>query len=336
MNTEGMFKYLSGLLVVSVAALAWAMLATLPRHAVGIPEPALVVQAGIPLARWCATLSGFVVVGCSLALVLLGDYGRDRSPSVTRRLSRVMAGMAGVWVVAALLGLWLQTADAASRGLILPVSRVAGYVGHVTLGRALLVSASFAIGVVVCSVMVVRRPRFPAAVVMPLGILGLLAVPMSGHASQWSPRWLLLTADGLHVAGAALWVGGLAACVLVVSPDRNALSAVLPGFSRVATVSFGAVAISGVILGTTRLTGDVTPPVGQLAAALVGSDAGVVLIGKLACLAVLGCSGAYIRQRLVHAVGRRQAAAVFVTWASFELILMAVAIALGTAVARPL
>ncbi|WP_183098219.1 copper resistance D family protein [Nocardioides pelophilus] len=335
MNDRPRLLHISALVGSSLVVLACGILVTLPQPVVGIPEPSVVVRAGIPLLRWIANVCAIGAVGSVLVLVLLGEAGRGRAPALARRASAVAVRAAAVWAAAALLGLWFNAAELSLRQLWLPVGGVLDYGGNVSLGVALLTSAGSAGALTAYSVARLRRPSLPPALGLLIALPGLTAVSMSGHASQGAPPWLLMTASALHVTGAALWVGGLAITSLIVSADRKALSVVLPRFSHVAGASFALVGVSGLLLAATRLTGDVTPSLGAAVEALTGTGAGWLVMGKLACMGLLGCSGAYIRAAVVGRVARQQPTPL-TAWAGLELALMAVAVSLATALGRPL
>jgi copper resistance protein D len=335
MNERTRLLQVSALVGASLVVLAFGILVTLPKPVVGIPEPSVVVRTGIPLLRWIANVCAIGAVGSVLVLVLLGEAGRDRAPALARRTSAAAVWAAAVWAVAALLGLWFNAAEISLRQLRLPVGGVLGYGGNVSLGVALLISAGSAGALTAYSAARLRRPSLPPDVGLLIALSGLVAVSMSGHASQAEPPLLLMTASALHVTGASLWVGGLAITSLIISADRQALAVVLPRFSRVAEASFALVAVSGLLLAAPRLTGDVTPSLGEAVDALTHTGAGWLVMGKLACMVLLGCSGAYIRTAVVDRVARQQPTPL-TAWAGLELAVMAVAVSLATALGRPL
>jgi len=103
---------------------------------------------------------------------------------------------------------------------------------------------------------ILRRPS-PARVAVLLTPLAFIALEpaLSGHPSTQSPVALLFPANVLHVVAMAVWVGGLAAVVLVLpaatreleAPDRSrALAAALARFSPLALLCVAAVLFSGV------------------------------------------------------------------------------------------
>jgi copper transport protein len=72
-------------------------------------------------------------------------------------------------------------------------------------------------------------------------------VSRGGHAATTSPAWFSVLDDTVHVLAMATWLGGLMMLLRAVLPRREPaeLRAVLPAFSRVALVSIGLLALSG-------------------------------------------------------------------------------------------
>ncbi len=79
---------------------------------------------------------------------------------------------------------------------------------------------------------------------------------LAGHGSTQSPVALLFPTNVVHVAAMAVWLGGLAALLLVApratrelepSARSRLLAAVLARFSRVALISVGAILLTGLI-----------------------------------------------------------------------------------------
>ena len=79
------------------------------------------------------------------------------------------------------------------------------------------------------------------------GAVVLLTPGLSGHASTGDVVGLALVADLAHMAGIAVWLGGLVLLVAAVLPSRDAgtMADVVPRFSRLAAVSVLVIAVSG-------------------------------------------------------------------------------------------
>ncbi len=127
-----------------------------------------------------------------------------------------------------------------------------------------------------------------------------------GHNRSAEPESLALGADALHVAAAAVWVGGLAALAAVLSPGRRARDgAVGPGaaapgaaattvarFSLVAAVAAVAVVVSGGVLSSTLVDGP---------ADLVDTGFGKALAAKVVLVGVVLALAGLNRWKLVPA-----------------------------------
>ena len=131
----------------------------------------------------------------------------------------------------------------------------------------------------------------------------LISVLPVGHTRTFEPRWLVMGADLVHAATAAVWLGGLVALILHLASARRrggdpADSAVILG--RFSTLAGGLVLLLGV---TGTILGVVI--VGSLPA-LVGSTYGRLLLAKLAVVAVIGALAAWNRFGLVPRLAREQ------------------------------
>lgn len=93
-------------------------------------------------------------------------------------------------------------------------------------------------------------------------VLWILALSLSGHAADDGVLSPAMAADILHVAAACAWIGGLFPLVQTLQLAQRRLNgetaplvfvAILERFSLVATVSVGAILISGVFMAWLRL-----------------------------------------------------------------------------------
>jgi putative copper export protein len=100
-----------------------------------------------------------------------------------------------------------------------------------------------------------------------MGVFGLAALTMladQGHASQAPLAPLSVAADAVHLAGAAIWIGGLPCLLAVllraprVLPEggRSLASATLKRFSKVALWSVVVISVTGLA----RMTGELSSP----------------------------------------------------------------------------
>lgn len=70
---------------------------------------------------------------------------------------------------------------------------------------------------------------------------------LSGHAISFSPKWVSVLLDAIHLIGAAFWVGGLLYIALHWKKIRENMQGFLPFFSRGAFISLIALTISGIL-----------------------------------------------------------------------------------------
>jgi len=121
----------------------------------------------------------------------------------------------------------------------------------------------------------VRGRRGAHALMGLLGVTALTMLASQGHASQAPFAPLQIAADAAHLAGAAIWIGGLPclAAVLVRAPralpegGRSLASATLSRFSKIALWSVVVIAVTGLA----RMLGELATPV-QLVTTGYGRD----------------------------------------------------------------
>jgi putative copper export protein len=149
-----------------------------------------------------------------------------------------------------------------------------------------------------------RGSRVAWTLVGIAGVMIAFTLSLSGHALSVE-RWRALTvlADGVHVLGAAAWLGGLFAVLVVGVPGAMALPEADRGaavvdlvnaFSPAALVFAGVVTVTGVFAAWQHL--------GALSA-LWSSGYGRTLIAKLGVLSVVALTGAYNWLRVRPALG---------------------------------
>jgi copper transport protein len=106
--------------------------------------------------------------------------------------------------------------------------------------------------------------RGPLAAMALFGLAALTLLASQGHASQAPLAPLSVAADAVHLAGAAIWVGGLPCLIAVLFrasrelPDagRAVASATLKRFSRIALWSVAVIAVTGLA----RAAGELSAP----------------------------------------------------------------------------
>lgn len=128
-----------------------------------------------------------------------------------------------------------------------------------------------------------RRPRLAA--LAAVGALG--AVVASGHASSADPRVAAVAADWVHLAAAAVWVGGIALIALVWGPAlRGQSSEGRASVARHVLAPFGAVALPAFVVVAVAGTVNAAIELGRISA-LWETSYGVVLVAKIVLVAAL-------------------------------------------------
>ena len=316
---------LGAALLTALAATTYTDVGTIP----GLPALPPLVRFGIPVARAVLDLAALATVGLSVLPKLLGFDQPARTEPVAAKARQLTVFTGLVWMLSALVALVLQAMEA-SPGSPATTGLLVAYVENVPAGPGLLASAG---GGLLCAVVGLFAVRFGESVPTELrtivALLGLLPMPLTGHATDWQYHDFSMISMELHVVGAALWVGGLAAVALFVAPRRGLLAEAVPRFSKLAGLALLVVGASGLFNGLMELL--ITPNVGL--AGLVTTQYGQILIGKAVCLVVLAAIGAQMRFRLLPRIARQEPTALL-TWVIFEVAVMGVAYGLGVVLSR--
>jgi cytochrome c oxidase assembly factor CtaG/putative copper export protein len=164
------------------------------------------------------------------------------------------------------------------------------------------------------------------AVTAVLAFTGLVPLALNSHAAGGANHADSTVSVVMHMAAAAIWIGGLATLVLLRRTLGTELLAAVRRYSTLALLSFLALALSGVAAG---LTG-----IGTVQG--LASQYGVILLAKTAVLGLLGIFGAlhrkWILTKLESIPGKARTA--FATLAVAELAVMAAGSGLAAALAR--
>ena len=290
----------------------------------GLAPAALPVLLGATFTRAAGDAAAVACVGLTLVATLLplGHVRPPRElPRVLRGVDRATVAAAGAWLVLVLLGVGFRAAEAYGRPINeLGATELWTFAVDLEAGRGLLLSAGCAAAVLVCAALRSRDPdRVPPRVVLVAALLGTLAPALTGHSGTAADHQLATVTVALHVAAAALWVGGLAAVLVVAAPRPRLLDTMLPRFSTLAGGCIVCVVVSGVLNALLRIDSP---------AALVTTGYGRIVLAKSACVVVLGGLGYLTRRRL--ATGRLPV----LRWAGVEVALMAVTIGLAAALTQ--
>jgi putative copper resistance protein D len=287
----------------------------------------LPVLVGTSVTRSGMDAAGVGCVGLTL-LALLLPAARKVPGSARRDLERVrvtadraLVALAGTWLVLVLVGTTFRAADAFGRPLgQLSAVEIGSFVTELAGGRGLLLTAICTAALLGCAALRLRdRALVQARVPLVAALLGLITPAVTGHAGTHPDHQLAIMTIGVHVAAAALWVGGLAVVLVLVARHRALLEAVLPRYSRLAGWCLAAVTLTGLLTAVIRLgTWD----------ALLGTRYGVLVLAKIACLVLLGLLGGLARRRL--AAGHVPV----LRWAGVEVAVMAATIGIAAALSQ--
>ncbi|WP_214322760.1 cytochrome c oxidase assembly protein [Nonomuraea sediminis] len=287
------------------------------RRSPGCP-PRDLTDWGLPLARFIYDVCAVACVGTLLAAAVLAPAGSPESARCLRAGGRWALG----WALAALLSYVLTLSDFLPIPVpeLLAKPEVLAYGPSLPQTQALRVVSAVAV-VVPAATLVRRLPRWIPLVV---AVFGLLPPVYVGHAASAGDHDLAISALMAHLVAVSLWVGGLGA-VLVCFRRSEDLTVVLPRFSTIALCCFAAVAFSGVVSAWVRLN---TP------SDLWQSRYGVLVLAKVAALAILAWFGWNHRDRTVTGIADRGVRHTFARLAAGEVTVMVATMGLAVGLSR--
>jgi copper transport protein len=258
----------------------------------GAADP--LVTALIAVAKYLGYAGLVLMIGPALVLALLWPRRLAR-----RRPTRLVWTGAALIAVGALAGLWLQ-APYTTGGSLASVSAgdlrdvLSSPFGTAQIVRLAVLAASV---LLLRPVLAGRGGRVDAALLVILGATGLATWPLGGHPGASPVPPVSVVADVVHLAGMAVWLGGLVMLVgfLLRRADERELDAILPIWSRWAALAVSALLLAGIVQALIEVR---TPH------ALVSTTYGRLVLAKVGLLALVLAVAAYSR-RLVQ---RRAAA----------------------------
>ncbi|MGV8966197.1 MAG: cytochrome c oxidase assembly protein [Cellulomonas sp.] len=308
-------------------------------------DPGPVVRWGLPLSQTLVELAAALTIG-SLALAVCvlprrapaartaaGQRGQQRRAKavVDGRAYPAVLTLAGVaaavWTALSLIQLVLTYASVAGR----PIggetfgAELGVFVSDISLGRTLL-SVTVVAATTSVLALAVATPT-GAAWTTALAILALVLQSQTGHAAGTTNHELAISAMFLHLLGAAVWIGALAALGVLngrLGPD---LGPAVARYSPIAAWCLVAIAVSGVVNSIIRLGG------------LDGfaTRYGVLLIAKILLFGALGAIGWTYRRAVIPQLtgpdGARSSRATGLFWRLVAVELLVMGAVSGIAVA---
>jgi len=277
-------------------------------------DPGDVVRWGLPISRSITDLAMATSIGALVVAAFVFAEG-------TKQLKTAMniASIAAiVWTLAGMLQfnfVYLNVTGSAftfaqnhGDGLWLFATSVqlGQYLGLNILGGALIAVLALAF-----------QRITSAALIASLGLLTLVPIALTGHAAGTANHGMAVNALGLHLLAIVIWVGGLVSLVLVRSRG-DVTQTHYQRFSSLALFAYVVLGISGVISAILRI--------GDLANWF--TSYGLLIILKTSVFVLLGVFGALYRIRLLMKGSN------FLRLVGLELLLMAAAMGLATALSR--
>jgi cytochrome c oxidase assembly factor CtaG/putative copper export protein len=252
-----------------------------------LADPGAVVRWGLPIAKLLVNLGAAGTIG---ALVLACFALSPREREFGTAIDLAAASAAFLTVASAVTGFltFLQVTNATVSVSDQFSATVGQFFSQIELGQAWLTTTLIAATVTVLCFAV--RNQTALVFVTVLALLALLPMAQQGHSAGAEGHDAAITALGLHLIFAAVWLGGLLTIILLhrqLSPSR--LREVIGRYSTLALVSFVVVAASGYVSAELR--------VGSWDNLLTGY--GVLVLAKVALLVVLGGFGVLQRRYLI-------------------------------------
>lgn len=292
-----------------------------------IADPGAGVRYGLPVAKLLVNLAAAGMIG-SLVLVCFGLPPADAEGPGTETGAALdlAAASAGVMTVASAVTGFLSYLSVTG----IPVSGsqqfsdgLSAFVTGISLGQAWLTTTLLAAAITVLCFAV--RNQTVLLVVTALALVSLVPMSQQGHAAGTSGHGAAVTALGLHIAFAAVWVGGLLTVAVVHRglPGER-LVTVIERYSTLAIVCFTVVAASGYVSAALRI--------GTLERLL--TPYGVLVLVKAAALVALGVFGVTQRRVLIGRLRRGAGRGAFWWFVTAELAFMGVASGVAVALAR--
>ncbi|TDW30151.1 cytochrome c oxidase assembly protein [Cryobacterium psychrophilum] len=253
-----------------------------------LADPGPVVRWGLPLSKMLVNISAAGAIG---ALMLAVFAFTPKAREFALALDFAAASAAVFAVTSAFTGFFtfLQVTN-------VPISlddrfsaTVGQFFGQIALGQAWLATTLLAALITVLCFAV--RNQTALVFVFGVSLLSLLPMAEQGHSAGASGHNAAITALGLHLVFAAIWLGGLLTIIVLRNHlGKDRLGEVLGRYSSLALVSFVVVAASGYVSAELR--------VGTWENLF--TPYGLLVLAKVAALIVLGGLGILHRRFFIR------------------------------------
>ncbi|SDU39877.1 cytochrome c oxidase assembly protein [Gordonia westfalica] len=315
----------SGWLAAIVAVAVTAVSASTALKLTGVPDPGPLTTYGLPALTAIGEFAAAIALGCAVFAAFFVPPQSDNVLDVGGyRAIRIAASSALVWSVCALLLMPLSASEVSGSPLseaIKPVNLMNAY-GQVAEVRTWFWTAVFALVAAIIARMVLKWG--PTVAVIAFTIFSLMPSALAGHSSSGGNHDIATNSLILHLIGATLWLGGLAAVVVYSLASGRWRALAVRRFSRVAFWCIIVVGLSGVINALVRV------PLDQL----FSDTYGRLVIAKVVALAVLGALGAWHRRVTIAQLESEERPSLFVRFGLVELAVFAATFGLAVGLSR--
>ena len=294
----------------------------------GAMQPALLADPG-DFVRWSQPIFKALTNLALTVAIGAAAFAAFATADGTRPLKRsinLVAASSIAWVVFGSVSLLLTYLTVAGTTLQLGTAFSQGlgiFIFDISLGQALAIN--LALGALLATVAVLVKSQKATIFLTAIGMAALIPLAVSGHASGTADHSMAVNSTGIHLVAIVLWVGGLIALLVAAAGEASeSRIALLKRYSAMALFAFVLTAISGVFATFVHTKLEF----------LLTTSYGLIVVAKVIALIVLGGFGAWYRFRLIDRASNDHGAKVFGRVAVTELLVMGVAMGLGTALAR--
>ncbi|MDS1112645.1 cytochrome c oxidase assembly protein [Gordonia westfalica] len=315
----------SGWLAAIVAIAVTAISATTALRLTGVPDPGPLTTYGLPTLTAIGEFAAAIALGCAVFAAFFVPPQSDNVLDVGGyRAIRIAASSALVWSVCALLLMPLSASEVSGSPLseaIKPANLINAY-GQVAEVRTWFWTAVFALVAAIIARTILKWG--PTVAVIAFTIFSLMPSALAGHSSSGGNHDIATNSLILHLIGATLWLGGLAAVVVYALASGRWRGLAVRRFSRVAFWCIIVVGLSGVVNAAVRV------PLDQL----FSDTYGQLVIAKVAALIVLGALGAWHRRVTIAQLDSAERPSLFVRFGLVELAVFAATFGLAVGLSR--
>ena len=228
----------------------------------------------ISLFKFLSLASAFSLVGIFLALAFLLDEIEGYFQGSGTKLKRLLPPIAALWLISTIGTFLADLAEIVDRPILEVFSGnlIRSFALQIILGKVLLINIIAALIVLFC-VPFIKRTGGAVALLL-ITLIGLLAPYLENHNASSGHHMLVVGLVIVHVLALSFWIGGLIALTLMSASARKLAHG---RFHHIALWSLATVALTGIVNGWVRL--------GSLSQ--IGSNYGLLLLGKSLLLGLI-------------------------------------------------